>query len=321
MEAAMLVNRIRYRGIQLLTAFCILFLAACRTGDDSVTSDTPVQDQPPGPTLDVVIGEVQVNRIALNMMESFPIQMSVRVQGVLPDECSEVFAMPQEQAGNTLVLPLISVRDTDEVCAQVSTPFNQVFMVDVLDLPAATYTVDVNGMLADFTFTQDNSSLVDPYSACPGSTEDKNSLINEDDGFCLLYPEGFEVMEDSPGTVIISGQPYDDSLEPLRATLTIQYELRTEGRSAKVIADAFLEEFADWEDFEIVRSVIMLGGESAEVADGVPGRGLHRMAFVVYSGREYILALAPFDEAFSIVRGDLELLWQTVISSWVFLAP
>lgn len=315
----MLVKSIRNLGVRLLPALCLLLLVACSASDDSVSSDMPAPDQPDEPTADIAIGEVQVDRIALTMMESFPIQISVRVQGLLPDACSEVFAMPQTLEGNSLKLSLVSIREPDEVCAQVLTPFNKTFSLDVLDLPAETYTVDINGMTAPFTFTQDNTTLLDPAHACADSTEGKLSYRNEEDGYCLLYPAGFEVKEDTPGTVIISGHAYDDSLEPLQARLTILREAQSGTRSAQEMADAFLEEFEDWEDFEILRSAVVIGGESAEVADGVPGRGLHRMAFVVHADREYIITLAPFDEAFAIVRGDLELVWQTVIASWVFL--
>jgi inhibitor of cysteine peptidase len=316
----MYMKRIRQLVITVLLPMLFILIAACGRGrDDTVTSDTPPPDLPVEPTIDIAVGEVRVDRIQLNMMESFPIQMSVIVQGVLPDACSEPFAMPQTQEGNTLKLAIVAVSDPDIACAQVLTPFIETFNLDVLDLPAATYTVDINGVMADFTFTMDNTFQEDPASACPGGTENKISLINEESGYCLLYPVGFNSEEDIPGTVIISGPAYDDSPDPLRATLTIQHDLRSEGRSAKSIADAFLQEFVGQEGVDIVRSVIVLGGESAEVADGVPGRGLHRMAFVAHAGREYTLALAPFDEAFAIVRGDLELLWQTVVGSWRFL--
>jgi len=40
----------------------------------------------------------------------------------------------------------------------VTDPFETSVTLDVLDLPAGTYTVKVNGVTAEFTFDMDNSS-------------------------------------------------------------------------------------------------------------------------------------------------------------------
>jgi len=52
-----------------------------------------------------------------------------------------------------------TTRPADAVCATVLVDFEEVVPVDVLGLPAGTYTVDVNGVLATFTLTVDNTAL------------------------------------------------------------------------------------------------------------------------------------------------------------------
>ena len=45
-----------------------------------------------------------------------------------------------------------------ESCIAVTDPFETSVTLDVLDLPAGTYTVKVNGVTAEFTIDMDNSS-------------------------------------------------------------------------------------------------------------------------------------------------------------------
>ncbi len=71
--------------------------------DDSVSSDdpepaTPLPDEEPGK---VIESEANVDAISIAIMESFPVQVSVNVNGYLADGCSTVGEISSSREENT----------------------------------------------------------------------------------------------------------------------------------------------------------------------------------------------------------------------------
>jgi hypothetical protein len=135
------------RIISLLIALTLL--AACGgadlgAGDDTmptsttVSPDEPVDsggDQPiaePGPVGSIpeprppidgsVDGEVWITKTDLLIMESYPIQVSLQVEGEKPSPCHEVF-WTVEDTGEAIEITMISQVNADQSCAQVISPF------------------------------------------------------------------------------------------------------------------------------------------------------------------------------------------------------
>jgi len=86
-----------------------------------------------------------VDEIDILMLESFPIQINVITRGNLPDPCTEISEVIKEREGNTFFITIKTCRSTG-FCIQVLAPFKEIIPLDVLGLPAGTYTVDVNGV-------------------------------------------------------------------------------------------------------------------------------------------------------------------------------
>jgi len=136
------------RIILLLVA--VALLAACGgagldAGDDSATTSTTVSpdqpidsggtDQPivePGPVNSIpeprppidgsVNGDVSITKADLLIMESYPIQVSLQVEGEKPTPCHEIF-WTVEDDGETIQIAMISQVNSDQSCAQVISPF------------------------------------------------------------------------------------------------------------------------------------------------------------------------------------------------------
>jgi hypothetical protein len=103
---------------------------------------------------------VQVDSVDILVMESFPVQISAAVSGNLSVPCVQLLDPAVSFMGNTFIVVLAeSTSGPGESCIALIEPFETSIPLDVLDLPAGTYTVDVNGVVSDFTLDVDNSSF------------------------------------------------------------------------------------------------------------------------------------------------------------------
>jgi hypothetical protein len=113
-----------------------------------------------------VTGKAKVEEIDILMMESFPVQVAVVARGYLPDGCTEIDEVVSrfEPESTRFVVEITTVRDPDAVCTEALVPFEERVSLDVLGLPAGTYTVDVNGVTDTFTFDVENT-VIEPDGA------------------------------------------------------------------------------------------------------------------------------------------------------------
>lgn len=151
-------------------AVLLLWLAACggAQGDEPAVEpdlDAPVSADDPDQTVpedvdetDYVFGEANVDDVQVNIMESFPVQVSVTVSGFLTDGCTEIDETAVTRTDNTFDVHVTTKRPAAAVCTQELAPFEESVPLDVLDLPAGEYTIDVNGVTTTFTLDMDNSS-------------------------------------------------------------------------------------------------------------------------------------------------------------------
>lgn len=104
-------------------------------------------------------GRAQVEEVAIQILESFPVQVEVVIGGNFRDSCTEVDKVDQQfvPEKNIFWIEIRTVRTTDDACAQVLTPFEETVPLEVYGLPAGTYTVDVSGTRETFSLDVDNA--------------------------------------------------------------------------------------------------------------------------------------------------------------------
>jgi hypothetical protein len=162
----------------IITVAIPLFLVSCAKSGASDTAEPP--DGPPGGTVpsepvnsgtstaapstvprpdetEIVLGKATIESIQINMMESFPIQVSVTVEGMLNDGCTSIDQITTQREGSTFQTTITTSRPMDTLCTEALVPFEDTFPLEVEGLEAGTYTVDVNGVRDTFTLTVDNS--------------------------------------------------------------------------------------------------------------------------------------------------------------------
>lgn len=147
----------------------ILFVAMLAVGfawynESKPISDTPTneeQDEAPIEAPLVEVGNAQVDKISLVLLESFPVQVRATVVGSFADSCTGVGEITQEREAQLIRVRLSTVRPREALCAQVITPFEHIISIDAFGLPAGKYTVEVNGATDTFILDTDNGQPIE----------------------------------------------------------------------------------------------------------------------------------------------------------------
>lgn len=105
---------------------------------------------------------VTVDQIEVEVGVGSPIPVHVIVSGNLPDPCSQVEYTEIKQDGSNFIITLFATPDIGgpavDGCIKDPLPFNVSIPLNVVDLPAGSYTVIVNGTSADFKLDTANST-------------------------------------------------------------------------------------------------------------------------------------------------------------------
>jgi inhibitor of cysteine peptidase len=147
-----------------------LLLGACTAQglEPGAAQPTPEQDTPvgsddptpaPAPTLDMenmIVGEAYVHSVELLVLESFPVQIHALVKGDLADGCTTLGEIEQVRKGNVFEVTIHTVRPADLMCTMALVPFEITIPLDVKDLAAGEYTVEVNEVSETFKLDVDN---------------------------------------------------------------------------------------------------------------------------------------------------------------------
>ena len=139
--------------------------AGTETGDRELPPDSPVSSDdptpPPAETPDAdeegeyAVSEAQVKSVDTMILESFPVQVRVHVQGWM-GACDEILEPEVNREGNTFHVELKTRTLIGQVCTMQLLSFERTIPLDVVGLEAGEYVVDVNGVTTTFTLEVDN---------------------------------------------------------------------------------------------------------------------------------------------------------------------
>ncbi|MGB0925510.1 MAG: hypothetical protein ACPGTS_02275, partial [Minisyncoccia bacterium] len=108
------------------------------------------QDSVEGQTL------APINNVTVTTGESFPVQKTLVLRGDLPNGCTYLNDPQVIRDGNTFYVNL-TTRVEGDVCTEALVPYERSIPLDVVGLPAGTYTVVINGKQITFDLEQDNT--------------------------------------------------------------------------------------------------------------------------------------------------------------------
>jgi hypothetical protein len=310
----------------------ILFLSACggpqaSPGPASQQPDHPVRSATPTaePTVEatapgkVITGEnAIVEDLQIMILESFPVQVRVIIQGNLPDGCTSIKEINPTGDGKAFNIQIITQRPAEAMCTEALVPFEETVSLDVYGLPAGNYTAKAGDQTASFTLDVDN--VPQTKITCPEPGAGEKLFTGQAGGvgkaYCFLYPSDFEVLPGQmEGFASLVGPKYRQDPEPLRANLSIATD-DAAGRSLQEHLDA---QKAGYPGVTFEQEDISLGGFPAILIQNFPGRLSNKMVFAEHNGIVYMLTFSPNEEAFPEAKADMERLCESATISWVFL--
>ncbi|MFT7557519.1 MAG: hypothetical protein ACI83D_000184 [Planctomycetota bacterium] len=97
-----------------------------------------------------------VEKVTVEITESFPVEAQVIVEGNHPDSCTTLDSPVVTRNGFVYAITLPALRPVGANCASVMTPFSSIIPINVLGLQAGTYRVLVNGIQASFEIPINN---------------------------------------------------------------------------------------------------------------------------------------------------------------------
>lgn len=152
-------------GVLLVLLILLIVLVTSASRKEKRT-DRLMGEQTPFIENNVVMedrGRAEVDMVNIEMLESFPVQARVVVNGQLPDGCTEIStsSIDYDEASHTFMLELRTQRPIDAVCTEALVPYTEFIPLDIVGLAAGTYTVDVNGVTNTFTLAIDNEEMYD----------------------------------------------------------------------------------------------------------------------------------------------------------------
>lgn len=151
------------KTLSFLLLSLFLLLGACSPLTTIVSSSgeqpTPVETYDPAPA---GYQPITVEQVEVEIGVGSPIPVHVIVSGNLPDPCSQVEYTEIKQDGSNFIITLSAAPDTGgpavDGCIKDPMYFKMGIPLNVVDLPAGSYSVTVNGSRAAFKLDTANST-------------------------------------------------------------------------------------------------------------------------------------------------------------------
>ena len=97
-----------------------------------------------------------VDKVEIIILESFPVQVNVSVNGNLPNPCTTISRVTKYRLDQTFYIRIFT-KAIEGACIQMLVPFQKNIPLEVEGLSEGTYYVNVNGKsLGSFTLETDN---------------------------------------------------------------------------------------------------------------------------------------------------------------------
>jgi inhibitor of cysteine peptidase len=118
------------------------------TGKPGASPAQPGQGQTPDQTAPSLL---TVSKVDVIIMESFPPQITAKVEGWLPDGCSEVGDITQQRNGFTIDVTITIRRLSTGACIAIAPQVSRSIRLNGSFAESGAYTVRVNGVEKSFT--------------------------------------------------------------------------------------------------------------------------------------------------------------------------
>ncbi|MEK6221085.1 MAG: hypothetical protein N2D54_02435 [Chloroflexota bacterium] len=149
----------------IMLGLMVLFVACSpqsdgepNTPDDGIiiapVPNNDATEEPPVNRGNVVPGNAEVKNVDILILESYPIQVMLKIEGSLPTPCHVLAAkFSDPNAQNEIYVEIFSEIAEDVICIQVIEDFQENVGLPLNDLPDGKYSIWVNGEnVGEFTY-------------------------------------------------------------------------------------------------------------------------------------------------------------------------
>lgn len=160
---------------------------------------------------------------------------------------------------------------------------------------------------------------------CPEPGEGTLLYVSEEQGFCLLYPDNYQVNPEwwvaGSNSVAFIGSPLDtSSMEPVLVILRVSFN------GPLVHVNTPQEYAAKWQEiytpFDVSEGTDMtIGGQPATLVRNIPSRLAEQTAFIIANGYRYTVTIQPQPGDIPDLTAEVEATWATATGSIVFFEP
>lgn len=212
-----------------------------------------------------------------------PIPVDAFISAELPDICAQLAEVKVERSQFEFQISLLTTSSTEADCQRDTLPFRIAVPLNMVSLPAGTYTVKANGATTTFAWPSGPTVTPEPIGGAPAMQTYRNAAL----GIELDYPAGWEVEAMGRGAILwskrldrvgVDGVPADIAKIDLAtedgATTTLDDLLARQKRGVTDVNGQILSE-EEWilaNGLRAVRLNISAIGDSAVLLTVVNGR-------------------------------------------------
>ena len=95
-----------------------------------------------------IIDDLPVQKVSASILESFPVQVNLEVEGYLADSCTMLHETTEQREGNTIHVQVTTIRPRELACATVITEIQHT--VSLGSFNPGSYQANVNGTIVEF---------------------------------------------------------------------------------------------------------------------------------------------------------------------------
>ncbi len=173
------------RSLAPLSLLLSLLLAGCAAGSAEDTSSPPE-------AATAQTGIFKVHTVQVEVSDAAPPEVTLEVDGALPDACTQVAEVVQDRAGLSITVTVRTIRQGEPDCPEGAVPHQVTIRLGAFE-QEGTYALQVNSVSTEFVIGAAVQDGGDPYDA-PVTAPHQSP----DGVLSLLGPLGWPV-QDGPG--------------------------------------------------------------------------------------------------------------------------
>jgi hypothetical protein len=145
------------RVVAVISLLLTLVLGACTPGAAEDAGPTPGAASVQG-------GTFEVSTVHVDVSDATPPEVTLEVEGALPDACTQVGEVLQDRAGLSVTVTIRTVRQEELSCGEAAVPHQETIRLGAFE-QEGMYALQVNGLSSGFIIGEAAQTGADPYDA------------------------------------------------------------------------------------------------------------------------------------------------------------